>query len=151
KSFDQLWKEPADLPLSNDRSPDPGKVFDGMVQAVTGAALLDEMGLEWPEEGSDLAQRRQVLASTNPSDMTNPRERELCWRAYIFHVLREEVNGAAAALVLPSFRDLPREEQQAFLEVWKKLSDKEKEATLAPLGLKDTTDEARLKDLDLDK
>jgi ATP-binding cassette subfamily B protein len=53
-----------------------------------------------------------------------PEQQSLVWRSYLSHMLRERVGGVAGALVLPTFRELPAEQQEEFAQRWAALPDK---------------------------
>jgi ATP-binding cassette subfamily B protein len=42
----------------------------------------------------------------------------LLWRAHVFRLLRDKVGGTAASLVLPSYRELPPEQEGRFRDFW---------------------------------
>src|SRR5262249_25209652 len=81
-------------------------------------AYLQDLGL--PEASA--------AALAAPSDFSSlpPDKQSLCWRSYVSEVLREKVSGVAAAQVLPAFRELPGDEQKAFLQFWKGVPDRER-------------------------
>jgi ATP-binding cassette subfamily B protein len=67
-----------------------------------------------------------TLATASDFSSLPPDKQSLCWRSYVSEVLRQRVSGVAAAQVLPSFRELPADEQKAFLQHWKELPDRER-------------------------
>jgi ATP-binding cassette, subfamily B, bacterial len=82
------------------------------------AAYLKNLGL--PEASAT------ALAGMSDFSSLPPDKQALCWRSYVGEVLRERVSGVAAGQVLPAFRELPADEQKAFLQYWKELPDRER-------------------------
>jgi ATP-binding cassette subfamily B protein len=59
---------------------------------------------EWAES-ADVADKGNVVLS-------------LLWRAHLFHLLRDKVGGTAASLVMPSYRELPPDQEARFRDFW---------------------------------
>jgi ATP-binding cassette subfamily B protein len=88
---------------------------------------LERLGLPEP-----VAQPVASAAAADLDKLDPPDRQALVWRGYLNRTLCDRVDGAAGALVLPAFRDLPDPEQRAFASYWKQWP--EKGATLNNLG-----------------
>jgi ATP-binding cassette subfamily B protein len=75
-------------------------------------ADLEAIGLP-----ANLAQ--PLTPAAKPFEELGPSRQALVWRAYLNRVLSRRVGGRAAAVALPGYRELPREEQDAFADYWK--------------------------------
>ncbi len=64
-----------------------------------------------------------------------PGEQAFLWRTQVFAILHERVGAEAAALVLPSYWELPVRAREAFARQWQALDQAEKEAARTELGL----------------
>lgn len=74
---------------------------------------LEEVGLP-PGQAQPLA-----LAAADRFETLTPGRQALVWRGYLNRVLCDRVGGQAGVLVLPGFRELPKDEQDAFADYWK--------------------------------
>src|SRR5215471_19074345 len=86
EAFAQAWLEPVD----------EGK-------DTRGGRALFLLGLDGTRTGD------KDLAQISPSDekLLTPEEQRFLWRAHLVQLLHYRINGAAAGLVLPAYRDLP--------------------------------------------
>ncbi|HJT75834.1 MAG TPA: ABC transporter ATP-binding protein [Gemmataceae bacterium] len=75
--------------------------------------LLQGVGLPDPA-AADLA-----ADADRGFDQLSPPRQALLWRAYLSRMLRDRVSGNAGAIILPSYRELPTQEQEAFARFWK--------------------------------
>jgi ATP-binding cassette subfamily B protein len=82
--------------------------------------------------GIDKSAAEQLVKSKLGDDVS-PSERELIWRAQLHIVLQHSIGPAAAALVIPEFRELPPLARQSFLAAWEAQPSKEREAQLKRL------------------
>lgn len=120
------------IPGFHELSPSKQKIVLEEWQSSEGGiarlVLMDLKSLEKPD------QRVQDLVQADPAKLT-PRDEELLWRFRLYELLRRKVNGAAAALVLPTYRELPETEKQAFQAWWNTSPNKKKWLEDDELGL----------------
>jgi ATP-binding cassette subfamily B protein len=113
EAFAQAWLEPVD---------------DG--KDTRGGRALFLLGLEGTRTGD------KDLARISPSDekLLTPEEQRFLWRAHLVQLLHYRINGAAAGLVLPAYRDLPDAEKQAVVQRWQQDTEKNRDDFLAQFG-----------------
>ena len=69
------------------------------------------------------------LAGTDFTRLS-PAEKELVWRSRVYRLLDRRVNGEAAALILPGYRELPRAAHDEFVRTWDALDRKDRRTWL---------------------
>jgi ATP-binding cassette subfamily B protein len=89
-----------------------------------GRASLQELGLEQSPRFEELVETKPLETDLPPQD------RRLLWRASLVKIMRDEVGGEAAVLVLPLFRDLPPTEQDTVLARWKEIPAEDRQSLL---------------------
>jgi ATP-binding cassette, subfamily B, bacterial len=125
-------------------------VYKGRIPSYRDLSRLQQERFQqrWDElPVEDRQQRLQALGVTNRPTVESlatpklaelqPAEQAFLWRAHIFWTLKERINSAAAARVLPSYWELPPRVRESFVEQWQRLTPTEQMDMRSQLGLEE--------------